>query len=73
MTNFDLALFMGCLPVLYFLIFLRRNQKLLVGQRITTNALKRTGTILKAGETHSLIKFKDGSKQCYRNSYFTRG
>lgn len=62
---------MGVLPIIYFLAFVRMNRQFLVGQRIKTTALSRTGEVIPTGSTHSVIEFDNGSVQVYRNSLFT--
>jgi hypothetical protein len=70
MTNIELSLLMGFLPIIYFLSFTIMNRQFLVGQRIKTTALGRTGEVISIGSTHSVIEFDNGSVQVYRNSLF---
>jgi hypothetical protein len=68
MTNFGLSLFMGFIPtILYFLIYVRMNQKLYEGQRVTTNVLGRKGQVLSVAKTHSFVRFDDGQSSWYSN------
>jgi preprotein translocase subunit YajC len=71
MSNSELILFMAILPILLFMIIEKRNQKLLKGQRITTNILGLKGEVLEVAETHSRIAFNDQTVSWYRNSMFT--
>jgi hypothetical protein len=67
MTNLEISLLVGTLPILYFLVYLMMNKP---GQRIKTVALQRRGEIIAVGPTHTLIEFDDGSTALYRNSLF---
>jgi hypothetical protein len=69
MTNFELSLIIGLLPILYFLTYCQMT-KHLIGQRIKTTALGRTGEVIKVGFTHSVIEFDSGVVQVYRNTLF---
>jgi hypothetical protein len=69
MTNLELSLLMGLWPILYFLIYTAMN-KHLIGQRIKTTALGRTGEVVATGLTHSAIEFDNGVVQVYRNTLF---
>jgi hypothetical protein len=69
MTNLELSLLMGLWPILYFLIYTAMTNHL-VGQRIKTTALNRTGEVIAIGPTHSVIEFDSGVVQVYRNSLF---
>jgi hypothetical protein len=70
MTNFELSILMGLLPIFYFLIFTRMDRKIFSGQRITTNQLERKGELLTVTNSHSFIKFDDGAMDWYRNEMF---
>jgi hypothetical protein len=61
---------MAILPILCFMICEKRNQKLLSGQRITTNQLERKGEVMTVTPSHSFIKFDDGAMDWYRNEMF---
>jgi hypothetical protein len=69
MTNLELSLIMGLWPILYFLIYCQAHNHL-IGQRIKTTALCRTGEVIAAGSTHSAIEFDNGTVQVYKNTLF---
>jgi hypothetical protein len=66
MTSFEVSLLMGCLPIIYFLIYMQRN-RILFGERITTTILSRKGRIVATSDTHYQIRFDDGSVDWYRS------
>jgi hypothetical protein len=65
-TSFEVSLLMGCLPIIYFLIYMQRN-RILFGERITTTILSRKGRIVATSDTHYQIRFDDGSVDWYRS------
>jgi len=69
MTSFGLSLFMGLLPILYFMIFFQPHKNS-PGQRIITNQLGRKGVIVSVTPSHSFIDFDDGAKDWHRNEMF---
>jgi hypothetical protein len=70
MTNIELSLLMGFLPIIYFLAFTIMNRQFFVGQRIKTTALGRAGEVIATCSTHSVIEFDSGVIQIYRNALF---
>jgi hypothetical protein len=65
-TSFEVSILMGCLPIIYFLIYMQRN-RILFGERITTTILSRRGRIVATSDTHYQIRFDDGSVDWYRS------
>jgi hypothetical protein len=67
MTNLELSLLMGLAPIIYFIIFTRMDRKIVPGQRVVTNILRREGKVMTVTPTHSFIEFDDGLRDWCRN------